>query len=256
MSFSPAHHTKHLPVLVCPTPRATFHLTQSDDGISNGTALWLGAQCLSAYLATLNRPPGSLVELGSGIGLTALVMASLGWRVLATDIPHVISSVLSPNILTNLHRLPPASGSIQVSELDWTIPPDAWIWNSPSAIASASLTTSHTNTQQPPFDLICTADTVYTPALIQPLLRSLHALCTLSIAAAPSARPPPVYLCLERRDPVLADRCLADAHDTWGFHLERIPPRKIAKAIQKAAMNWPKEDWEGIEIWKLTLPRG
>ncbi|KAG6911465.1 hypothetical protein DXG01_014539 [Tephrocybe rancida] len=184
-------------------------------------------------------------------------MSSLGWRVLATDIPHVINTVLAPNIENNSHRLPPSSGPIQVRELDWTIPPEDWIWDHPSVIASASLPSPDNSNQKnlfrPPFDLICTADTVYTPALIQPLFRTLHALCT---AGVPDTRPPPVYLCLERRDPVLADRCLADAHNTWGFNIERVPHRKLAKAMLKAGLKWPKEDWEGIEMWKFTLPRG
>lgn len=185
-------------------------------------------------------------------------MSSRRWHVLATDIPHVISSVLSPNIQDNLHRLPPASGSIQVRELDWTVAPDHWTWDHASVVASpsASLPPSDSSTQdllRPPFDLICTADTVYDPSLVQPLLRTLHALCTLSIATAPKARAPPVYLCLERRDPALVDRCLSDARHTWGFDVHQIPRRKLAKAMHKAGMDWPKEDWEGIEIWKFTL---
>ena len=63
----PAHLTKHRPLL----DHGSFCLAQSDAGISNGTALWLGAQCLSAYLGSLNASPGVLVELGSGIGLVA-----------------------------------------------------------------------------------------------------------------------------------------------------------------------------------------
>lgn len=71
----PAHLTKHLSTLTYPIADRLFLLSQLDDGQSNGTALWLGAQCLSAFLAH-NIPPGSrprVVELGSGIGLTAYV---------------------------------------------------------------------------------------------------------------------------------------------------------------------------------------
>lgn len=75
----PAHQTKHIPILTYPHPHHTFHLSQSDDGHSNGTALWLGAQILSLYLAHhLKRPQPQqrrprAVELGSGVGLTACV---------------------------------------------------------------------------------------------------------------------------------------------------------------------------------------
>lgn len=93
----PAHHTKHLPVLAYPFNDVAFHLVQRDDGISNGTALWLGAQVLSVYLSaefkgksktietgTNNnmydtaRPKA--VELGSGIGLMACVRLSIDDR--------------------------------------------------------------------------------------------------------------------------------------------------------------------------------
>lgn len=71
----PAHLTKHLSVLRYPIADTIIHLSQLDDGQSNGTALWLGAQCLSAFLA--HNIPANLrpkvVELGSGIGLTACV---------------------------------------------------------------------------------------------------------------------------------------------------------------------------------------
>lgn len=71
----PAHDTKHLKSLVYPP----FVLAQSNDGHSNGTALWLGGQILSFYLTQHLKPPAPgqtrprAVELGSGVGLTACV---------------------------------------------------------------------------------------------------------------------------------------------------------------------------------------
>ena len=75
----PAHETKHIPALKYTLLGHTFHLAQSDDGRSNGTALWLGAQVLSLYLVCHLKPPlpghrrPRAVELGSGVGLTACV---------------------------------------------------------------------------------------------------------------------------------------------------------------------------------------
>lgn len=76
----PAHSTKHLKTLKYPINHdLILDLSQLDDGNSNGTGLWLSAQCLSLYLAASHngrsrsaaRPKA--VELGSGIGLTAYV---------------------------------------------------------------------------------------------------------------------------------------------------------------------------------------
>jgi len=106
----------------------------------------------------------------------------------------------------------------------------------------------------PPFDLIVTSDTIYSPELVQPLLRTLHALCYASKAALPPpARSPPVYLCIERRDPYLIDSTLSEARSIWGFTVTRIPHKRISKAMEKGGVKWDKEDWEGIKIWKMTL---
>ncbi|KAF9005572.1 hypothetical protein BDQ17DRAFT_1353395 [Cyathus striatus] len=264
----PAHSTKHLPLLRHPFPPSLFHLAQHDNGIQNGTALWLGAQCLALYLAqahsSFNHHKSSTsfptaLELGSGIGFTALALASLGWHVLATDLPHVINTVLASNIRNNASNLPPSAGLIQIRHLDWLVSPHSWSWNDPLVIASPSSSSTlpeqlpPSHLIQPPFDLIISADTVYDSALVQPLLRTCHALSTLSIAASPDAHVPTVLLCLERRDPALVDNLIYEAHHTWNFIVHRIPHRRLAKIIQKSNPAWTKDDWHSIEIWKLKL---
>ncbi|KAH9857009.1 hypothetical protein C2E23DRAFT_721079 [Lenzites betulinus] len=260
----PAHETKHVPVLACPFRAHLFHLAQLDDGHTNGSALWLGAQCLSLFfsdsLSLKHRPPPAqlrprAIELGSGIGLSALALASMGWDVIATDLNDVVSSVLASNIARNLAQLPPDAGNVQVRVLDWTVPPDHWVWDDAQTIASAQVEKPHPAGQPgpllgPPFDLILTSDTIYSADLVTPLLRALHALCHVS---ASELRTPPVYLCLERRDPALTDYALSQAKDPWNFKVERIPHKKLAKAIEKAGAHWEKGDWEGVEIWKLSL---
>ncbi|EGN95417.1 hypothetical protein SERLA73DRAFT_112904 [Serpula lacrymans var. lacrymans S7.3] len=268
MAPLPAHHTKHLRSLSYSFGISSFSLSQLDDGRSNGTALWLGAQCLSLFLAdihkrlfTANTNPPRVVELGSGIGLMALALSSLGCDVLATDVKDVTSTVLLQNIAANSAQLPINAGSIQVRELDWTVPPDHWTWHNDNVIAAAgplnppSPSGSSVHLLNPPFDLIVSSDTLYSPELTQPLLRSIRALCIASAHAysPPRTRGPPVYLCLERRDSSLIDQALLDARDTWGFRVERIPHKKVAKAMEKGGLKWHKDDWAGVEIWKLTL---
>lgn len=75
----PAHLTKHIPLLSYSFAHSVFLLAQLSDGVSNGTALWLGGQCLALYLAQMHskfKPANAsprAIELGSGIGLTAFV---------------------------------------------------------------------------------------------------------------------------------------------------------------------------------------
>lgn len=82
----PASETKHVQQLSYEfTGGRTFRLQQRDrHGLTNGTTLWLGGQVLSHYLASiLDRGDAGTkenmgrrkraIELGSGIGMTALV---------------------------------------------------------------------------------------------------------------------------------------------------------------------------------------
>ncbi|KAH9484221.1 hypothetical protein JR316_0003701 [Psilocybe cubensis] len=203
--------------------------------------------------ASSSHPPRA-IELGSGIGLTALALSSLGWDVLATDISHVISSVLEKNIKNNLPALPMGSGLIQMRELDWSVPPDKWTWDHELAVASPSALPPAGGSSallRPPFDLIFSADTVYATELVEPMLRTLHALSTMS-ASMSGHHFPPILLCIERRDPQLVDSLLASAKDKWNFSVERIPHKKIVKAVEKG-VQWDRAEWEDVEIWKLRL---
>jgi hypothetical protein len=82
----PASETKHVQQLSYEfIGGRTFRLQQRDEhGLTNGTTLWLGGQVLSYYLASiLDRGDAGTkdnmgrrkraIELGSGIGMTALV---------------------------------------------------------------------------------------------------------------------------------------------------------------------------------------
>lgn len=82
------------------------------------------------------------------------------------------------------------------------------------------------------------------------MLRTLHGLCAASSSASGAARSPQIILCVERRDPVLLDRLLADAKENWKFTVERIPHKKLVKVVEKS-FQWDRSDWEGIELWKF-----
>ncbi|GJE90852.1 hypothetical protein PsYK624_069960 [Phanerochaete sordida] len=266
----PAHQTKHLPALDYRFRHSLFHLAQLDNGNTNGTALWMGAQVLSAWLSRLLDKPRArqtvpsrrprVLELGSGIGLSALALSSLGYDVLATDLPDVIDSVLAANIANNVSDLPSESGTIELRALDWTTPPSDWTWIDNAIIASTSRPTAPFTASQPcslapPFDLIVTADTVYSPHLVEPLLRTLQHLYTLSVTLADSEKAikPTLYICVERRDPALVDDFLGKARKI--FTVTRVPQRKVVEAMEKGGLLWAKEEWDGMEIWTFTQIR-
>ncbi|EJD05816.1 uncharacterized protein FOMMEDRAFT_104080 [Fomitiporia mediterranea MF3/22] len=277
----PAHETKHLSLLAYPfRDDIVFNLAQLSDGANNGTALWLGAQILSAYLTdTLPSPsplpiPGSTrhsrtpraIELGSGVGLTSLVLAVQGWSVLATDIPAIVLSVLRPNVQRNT-RETCLLGSVQVRALDWTVPPDNWNWDNPLSIAGTlpdgDVGTGRLDKQGleeellgPPFDLILTSDTIYSRELVTPLLRTIKHLALLSTPQlqSPSKSHPPIYLALEVRDPTLVSYFFTQARVEWGMDAQRVSTPRIRRAMSRSGLgDWKREDWEGVEVWRLHL---
>lgn len=168
---------------------------------------------------------------------------------MATDLPDVIDSVLGQNVSDNAHLV---TGDIQVRELDWVIEPECWSWADTKSVSSPSLVKDPPALLGPPFDLIVTSDTLYIPQLAQPLLRTIHALASLSSVGGKS---PLTLLCFERRDPLLIDHTLNDARKVWGLKPERISHRKLAQAMDKAGLEWNKEDWDGVELWKLKLEK-
>lgn len=134
------------------------------------------------------------------------------------------------------------------------VEPEHWSWADAKSVSSPSFSKDPPteDTPGPPFDLIVTSDTFYIPQLAQPLLRTIHALASLSSAEGKS---PLILLCFERRDPLLIDRTLNDARQVWGFKPERIPHKKLAQAMDKAGLRWNREDWDGVELWKLKLEK-
>jgi protein N-lysine methyltransferase METTL21D len=167
----------------------------------------------------------------------------------ATDLPNVIDSVLAQNVIDNAHLV---AGNIQVRELDWTVEPEYWSWTDTKSVSSPSLSKDSPTLLGPPFDLIVTSDTLYIPQLAQPLLRTIHALASLSSGGRKS---PLILLCFERRDPSLIDHTLNDARKVWGLNPERIPHKKLVQAMGKAGLEWDKGDWDGVELWKLKLEK-
>lgn len=190
----------------------------------------------------------------------SLALCSLGWDVLATDLPDVIDSVLAQNIAANLVRLPPECGTIQIRALDWTTSPAEWSWEDGAVVASATIPAA-LSSEIPaalltaPFDLIITADTVYSPDLVEPLLRTLSHIYSISVVPndAKKARHPQLYICIERRDPTLVDDFLDKARRI--FTVTRVQSRRVSEAMELSGLRWSKEDWEGMEIWSFKRTR-
>lgn len=164
------------------------------------------------------------------------VAASLGYNVLATDLPFIVDSLLATNVARNIPALPQSHGSITVFPVDWLRPIQ---WDAPEL--------SHA---QPPFSLILSSDTIYTPSLTEPLLNTIHHLCTISASAKPI-----VLLCIERRDTQVVDQFFVLAAER-NFRCDRVRQKHLVQSMEKVLGKekmWSPEDYEGMELWKMKL---
>lgn len=172
----------------------------------------------------------------------SLAIASLGYHVLATDLAS--AHLLKSNIAFNKLALPPDAGTVKAMALDWTELPSQW-----NLADEGSEEDDHF---KPPFHLIITADTIYKEELVQPLLRSLHALALESTPVG-SANSPLILVCLERRDPLLLNSVFERARNDWGFKVQRVPATKVRRAVEKGLRCEWGDGWSAIELWKLKL---
>lgn len=301
----PAHATKHLPVLSYTINNATYHLAQENDSSETGSTLWLSSQYLATYLS-LNSPKGrsrtakrsaghsltdttvmrrcTVLELGAGIGLLALVMRDLGFHVTATDCA-AITPLLRANISGNpplwstlrLTALQEGMKDVVVEELDWCS--DS---NDNAADIHEQERVEEEEEGGRKFDIILLADVVYAPSLIGPLVATMRR----------SSHPRTVlYLAQEVRVPELMEDFLTRCR-AW-FKVIRIGEEEVGKVathlqMTERALHAPRrrrrssldachdfmdkeqadagedeedqeeeeeEDWSGVSIYKLKPRR-
>lgn len=184
--------------------------------------------------------------------MLALSLNAQGYDVVATDMEVIAEGILRENV----EGRPPPSTELEqpvleARTLDWFAEPERWNFSQWSITPRSSSAEAEPPTPRltPPFDLITTSDSIYDPSLTQPLLRALHALCT------PTRAPPPIYLALEVRDPALIAGFLHSAKEEWGFKCSRVDEGRLEKLMGEGGVGWEKEDWEGVQVWKLVLVR-
>lgn len=135
-----------------------------------GTTVWdaslvfvkfLEKNCRKGKFSPSKLKGKRVIELGAGCGLAGFGMALLGCDVVATDQREVLP-ILTRNIERNtpsLAQMNPSDsfGSIRAAELDWG-------------------NEDHIKAVGPPFDFIIGTDVVYAEHLLEPLLKTIHAL--------------------------------------------------------------------------------
>lgn len=256
----PAPSTKHVATLHTRLPRGDEVVLRQqavDAGGARlgttGTTLWLGAQVLSAYLASaIEAKPsrGRALELGAGVGYLALTVASLGYDVVTTDIEPVLSRVLAPNAAA----APQGCGAIEAREIDWfdavraaeaAKGGEANTAGEPRAGEGSRDASPSLALLDAQYDLVVTTDTIYAPEMTPALWAALER----AAARRPGRRTPTVYIGLERRDPRVVDAALEMGRQR-GCAMRRVAHERLVRALERVGWHWAPEDWEGIEVWK------
>ncbi|KAM0753846.1 hypothetical protein T439DRAFT_377976 [Meredithblackwellia eburnea MCA 4105] len=275
----PAHETKELKLVHYKLPSGSLAVLHQDnsqhssDNASTGRTIWLGAQILSEYLHGLLHKSDRFttvdglkrrkrcIELGAGTGLLSISLHHAGFDCIATDVPFLADTLLSKNLDEN-RSLAVDAPKLEARALDWFEDPETWTWSSNSdggaiTLASAEAVSSQADSDNinpllaPPFDFIVTSDSVYDPTLTPPLLKVLHALSTPPNVTSASKPPPPIFLALEARDPLLIAGFLESARTDFNFKCTQVNEGKIEKIA--TGWGWSKSDWEGVQVWKLVL---
>jgi protein N-lysine methyltransferase METTL21D len=175
-------------------------------------------------------------------------LSSLGFEVLATDQDSIVRSVLSENIVRSNQSHKENWGRIECRTLDWSVREEDWDWEIEESQRGTieGIHSQEVIPLKPPFDLIVTADTIFSLEAVPHLLQTIKSLCVLS--STESRNSPLTIVCIERRDPIVVDDFLKRAREA-GFEVEMEKPSKVVNLVN--GLRWDKEDWEGIEIWKL-----
>ncbi|KAK4058816.1 T-complex protein 1 subunit delta [Microbotryomycetes sp. JL221] len=288
----PAWHTKNIRFLEYELPTKRIVTIEQNDAGADSTAhtVWLGSQLLSVVIAELHKSSyttfkttsGSVgrrrkvaIDVGSGTGLLAMTLTSLGYNVIATDIKPVANGLLRSNLDRNFSSRTTASTELAASvcearTLDWFEAPSEWDFDrwSISSPSVTSLAKGQDSPPQPcihpPFDLITTSDSIYDLSLVEPLIKTLTALAKLSLA---NGIKPSIYVALEDRDPLVTkmffEKLLSRASDgtddsttsvqTHHWTASRIPHATIQK-LAETKLNWGDEsDYDGVQVWKLAI---
>lgn len=90
---------------------------------------------------------------------------------------------------------------------------------------------------------------VYQQALVQPLLQTIHSLCT-SIDSEKRSHPD-IYIAYEHRDDAQYTSFTQKA-ESLGFKVKVVPKGKVGKAVS-SLYGWKTEVYEGITVLYLKL---
>uniref|UniRef100_A0A3P9HJ25 Methyltransferase like 22 n=1 Tax=Oryzias latipes TaxID=8090 RepID=A0A3P9HJ25_ORYLA len=217
-----------------------------------GKQVWRGALFLADFI--LSRPDvfrgATVLELGSGTGLTSIVMATTARTVYCTDVGDDILRLCRRNVSLNHRLMEPSGGEVRVRQLDWlqhgfcTEAEGEFSWT------EEDVADLYDNTS-----FIIAADVCYDDHLTEGLFRTLFHLCSHM------SHPCTVFISIEKRLNFSLrhmDVC-CEAYTHFLRCLQRLQQTDDGRCcftFEKLTSNFAQlllyERVEQLELWKLT----
>ncbi|KAL1241023.1 Methyltransferase-like protein [Trichinella spiralis] len=203
-----------------------------------GVQLWNGAVLMAEFVLTTPEQfyKKRVLELGCGIGLTAICLATAGACVLATDVNDDCLKLCRKNCDENSHLMR-SGGSVEVRRFDWSAPAEV-DWSSWLL----------------PVDVIVCADLIYEIDLNETLF-SLLQNCVRS-----NGKKTTIYFCVEKRL-IFSASAFGVCSPAYEHFEEWICEMKNEKgwSVRKVELSFVKkfissQRSELLELWQLEPP--
>lgn len=220
-----------------------------------GKQVWRGAILLADFI--LSNPllfkTASILDLGAGMGLTSIVMATVARKVYCTDVGEDLLSMCQKNISLNKHLTEVTGGEVKVRQLDWlqfdlcTDPDVEFSWTEEEVADLYDNTT-----------VIIAADICYEDDLTDAFFRTVYRLCSNFRYDCT------VYISIEKRMNFtirhLDVSCEAYDHFRRCLeHLQDLTDGQCRYAVEQIPSDFSQflqyERIEQLELWKVTATR-
>jgi len=248
--------TKHLQYIDFSFGNISIRIKQNQSSLLTGTTIWDASHVLGDYLNNIFRKKSNSIskaplqgkyclELGSGCGLTGILVTLLGANTVLTDRKDTLF-ILEDNVGSNVpnfsktqtafredtenettkeldNGMTTTIGQALVKELDWEQPVSKDIYDPE--------TPDHLE-----YDYVLAADCVFNIEMLDPFINTLVRVCGPHTQA---------FVAMERRDADVINSFLTRVEER-GFTWNRIPKSKLLKVDGVAGV---------VEVYKLRVKK-
>uniref|UniRef100_A0A8D3D8E5 Methyltransferase-like protein 22 n=1 Tax=Scophthalmus maximus TaxID=52904 RepID=A0A8D3D8E5_SCOMX len=214
--------------------------------------VWRGAFFLADFILsqTAMFSGATVLELGAGMGLTSIIMATRAKTVYCTDVGEDLLSMCKKNVTLNSHLTEPAGGEVRVRQLDWlqhSLCTDVEVDFSWTEEEVADM---YDNTS-----FIVAADVCYDDDLTDGLFRTLYRLCSNFTHTCT------IFISIEKRmNFTLRNMDVScDAYNYFSHSLSQLRDLEDGRCsfrVEQLPSNVAQfllyERTEQLELWKVT----